>query len=263
MSIREPACENLAPQLEENVLPAFADGIRPAQPADLPSIVETHATAFPLFFSTQLGEGFLHAYYARILHYDHGVLLLAEEAGRLVGFVAGFLDPSAFYRALYAQKWSLARLLIGRTLRQPWLAGRVLAGGLRVHALQGGLAFGARLLRRALRIQSLQVEYARTDGWPCELSSVAVAFAQRSQGWGQRLVQAFLATVRQRGATEVYLTTDAKDNDQVHRFYQRLGFQRVRDLRSSAGREMSVYVFWPGEERPLQPEPGGSNHGLR
>jgi ribosomal protein S18 acetylase RimI-like enzyme len=61
----------------------------------------------------------------------------------------------------------------------------------------------------------------------CELKSIAVVEARRSQGLGRRLVEAGLAYARDHAATRVVIATGAADT-YLLRFYQRIGFRMLR-----------------------------------
>ena len=60
--------------------------VRQANPDDLPGIVKIHQKAFSHFFLTRLGGDFLRNYYALVLHYHAGIVLVGE-------------GPDALYKA--------------------------------------------------------------------------------------------------------------------------------------------------------------------
>jgi len=211
--------------LRVHVLGATDDGeirIRQATTADIASIARVHTEAFPGFFLTRLGPPFLRSYYRTVLQFDGGQLYVAENDRRIVGFVAGFVDPARFYAALKQSPWRFAVPLALGLARRPWLAGRI-----------------------AARICDAAARGRRTSGAVAtvgrvELSSLAVRPTAQGKGIGRRLVNAFLEAARRAPASVVSLTTDAKDNDDVNAFYQRAGFQ-LASRRSSASRPMNEY----------------------
>jgi ribosomal protein S18 acetylase RimI-like enzyme len=71
--------------------------------------------------------------------------------------------------------------------------------------------------------------------------SLAVLPSHRHGGLGARLVEAFNQQSALRGATVVYLTTDAAGNDPVNHFYRRMGFNLVRTFETAEGRAMNEY----------------------
>lgn len=196
--------------------------VRSATMDDIPAIATVHREAFPGFFLTRLGSGFLRAYYRAVLRFDGGRLYVAADGGWIVGFVAGFVDPPRFYGAIKRRPWKFAAPLAAALLRRPWLVGSILAriGAVAVRGRPDG-------------------EQVTADG-RVELSSLAVRPSMRGRGVGRRLVQTFIDSARGTPATVVSLTTDARENDEVNAFYERFGFGLAR-RRSSAGRLMNEY----------------------
>ena len=137
------------------------------QPAGLDAIVAVHLDAFPEFFMTQLGPRFLHEYYRHVLEHPRGILLTENGESECIGFVAGFVDPAAFYRELRRGRVRL------------------------------GLAACASLMMRPRRLFTLVANYRRAgdaalqspDERTAELSSLAVGPRGRGRGVGSRLVR--------------------------------------------------------------------------
>lgn len=66
--------------------------VREATANDLPGIVSIHQRAFSNFFLTRLGGEFVRRYYALVLDYPAGIVLVSESRGILDGFACGFLS---------------------------------------------------------------------------------------------------------------------------------------------------------------------------
>ncbi len=201
--------------------------VRQATAGDLPGIVNIHQKAFSHFFLTRLGSEFLHNYYALVLHYHAGIVLVGEGPGAVQGFACGFVDPAEFYRLMWRSRGTFVMPVISALVRHPLLAARVLDG---VHRIQ-----------------------ARESEWParsCELSSIAVAPEAAGNGLGKALMRAFLAQARSMSVHCVYLTTDADGNDAANAFYRDSGFQHIRRFLQRKGRWMNEYVI-----NGTQPEP--------
>lgn len=192
--------------------------IRPMTAADVREVVRVHIEAFPKFFLTFLGPGFLRELYRGILRDPAGIAVVAERAGICTGFVAGSSEPAGLY-------------------------GRLLKRRLIPFAFHAALAFlrkpsaAPRLLRALARPASAPA----TSSGRAELMSLAVLPGNRGGGTGARLVDAFVARARSHGAGTVYLTTDAMHNDAVNDFYVRLGFVRARSFTTPEGRAMNEY----------------------
>ena len=71
--------------------------IREASANDLEQIISIHMAAFPGFILTKLGPAFLLELYTGFIQDDKGTLFVAEREGQVLGFVAGTLDPDAFF----------------------------------------------------------------------------------------------------------------------------------------------------------------------
>jgi ribosomal protein S18 acetylase RimI-like enzyme len=198
--------------------------IRPASRADVAAVVRVHVAAFPGFYLSDLGPAFLRAYYRLILGHRGGCILVAEAEETVAGFVAGFRDPSAFYRGMAAAKWRLAWPIARGLLRNPRLI--------------------VRTVHNVYRVRSAQHQPPLASGDCCELSSLAVAPEYAKNGIGSRLVARFVAENRAAGVAKISLATDAEDNDSVNRFYQRLGFKNEGIYQAVGGRWMHEYVLW-------------------
>lgn len=192
---------------------------RPARPCDLPAIVALHEAAFPGYFMTLLGPGFLTLYYRLVLDEPGSILLVEEAEGAILGFVCGLVHPAPFYRKLKAMRGRLLLAVLGRLLRQPTLLGRLVAS-----------------YRQADR----NAQTPEADG--CELTSLATHPAAMGRGIGRALVQGFIRAASAR-AERVLLTTDADDNEAVNRFYRNLGFRVRRTFERSKGRMMNEYSY--------------------
>lgn len=153
-------------------------------------------------------------------------MILTEcDESECVGFVSGFVNPPSFYKELRRRRFRLA------------------------------LSACAGILARPRRLKTLVADYNRagysatssSESSTAELSSLAVLPSAASHGLGSRLVRRFIETAWRLGAERVVLTTDAKNNDAVNRFYQRLGFTRLRDFEPRPGRVLNEYVIDIGE----------------
>jgi len=195
---------------------------RPAEIRDLPQITRVHMAAFPGFFLSRLGPTFLeHHFYRIFLDAPEGILQVATAADRLVGFVAGCIDPEKFYPHIRARKLQMLPILLGRILCDPTLIRRILLNSRRV----GNGGYGLKPY----------------PGVSAELSSIAVDPTFSGKGVGRSLVNTFLACAATGGAGYVTLTTDTYENDRTNRFYEQLGFQRFNTFPQADGRVMNAY----------------------
>ena len=80
------------------------------------------------------------------------------------------------------------------------------------------------------------------------MSSIAVRPVSTNRGVGKALVREFLDRARELQAVEVYLTTDAENNESTNAFYRRLGFQLKETFITPRGRPLNEFIF-PLQER--------------
>src|SRR5579864_2346933 len=193
--------------------------VRKATREDLPGIVTIHQRAFPHFFLTHMGGGFLRRYYGLVLRYGGGIFLVSETARGLEGFVCGFLDPGGFYGLWSRSRRGFLLPILWAVVRRPALITRIAAGLKRVSGPP-------------------PERTART----CELASVAVRPDAGGSGLGTALVKAFLGQAWTLGAESVYLETDAAGNEPANAFYRRLGFRL-------AGRTLKYKDRWMNQYR--------------
>jgi ribosomal protein S18 acetylase RimI-like enzyme len=220
---------------------ASAIQVSPAKPEDLSEVVRVHQAAFPQFFLSALGPAFLRKYYAQVLRFEGGICLKCERERVLVGFVAGFVNPRAFYRGLRRRLLSFAWSAIPALARDPLLVSRAISAFRRTHP------------PLVTACDAIAVE--------AELASLAVRPDAGGRGMGSALVLGFLDAAAAAGATCVRLTTDALDNAKVNTFYQRLGFEVVRSFSPHPGRALNEY------RREISPDSqavaGGGNGASR
>ena len=197
--------------------------IRGAAAQDIAEIVTVHLESFQGFFLTFLGRDFLFVLYDSLLADRDGILLVHEENRHIAGFVAGTTSMPDSYRRMLSRKalafWWTAT---GALLRRPTIAPRLL---------------------RALRRPS----EARRYSSEAVLMSIAVRPEDQGQGVGEALVQAFRAALEERGQKVFCLVTDRDRNEQVHRFYAKLGLRRVTDHVTPEGRTLTEYCLNPEE----------------
>jgi ribosomal protein S18 acetylase RimI-like enzyme len=194
--------------------------IRRTNHDDIEKIVDIHLNAFQGFFLSFLGAPFLTVLYRSILADPSGIVFVAEEEGKLAGFVAGTTQlPGLYKRLLKKHWWQFGWASIGPLIRQPSSLRRLLRG-LSAPAVE------------------LPVRNCGT------LMSIAVDPDCQGKGVGKKLVEVFLAEAKTRRLEAVELTTDAKDNDPTNKFYRSLGFQLHHDYTTPEGRTMNDYIIY-------------------
>lgn len=194
--------------------------VRDASVADLEQIVSAHARAFPGYFLTRLGPRFLSLMYRGFIDARDGIMLVAEDDGRIDGFVAGTTSPASFFRGLLRHSLLFLVASSSALAREPMLVTR---------RLMGAIAFRG------------EAPPALNDA--ALLSSIGVPPEASGRGTGRTLLEQFCARARLAGCRHVYLTTDRDGNPAVSRFYESFGFTLESMFRRPQNRWMKRYVL--------------------
>ena len=178
-----------------------------------------HTRAFPEFFLTQLGVGFLDALYKGYLSDERSGIIVAEDNGKLVGFIAYSYDYPNFYKGLIKNHlFKFAFCSMGAAIRHP--------------------SFIKRLLGAFKKSDSVV-----KDEKYVELASICVDPDMGKKGIGSQLIDYLKGMVDLNKFAYINLETDAVNNDGVNRFYRMNGFKLARSYFSSEGRKMNEYRF--------------------
>lgn len=183
------------------------------------AVANLHLRAFPEFFLTTLGAGFLRQMYASYCGHEESALLVAKKNDVVLGFAAYSLDMSSLYRYMIRNRLFLfAYYALGAVLAKPSIVPRLLG------------AF------------SRSEESRRTEPY-AELASLGVCPQEKGRGIGTALVNEVKERVARSGCSYISLETDADDNDKVNNFYLRNGFMLARVYTTKEGRRMNEYHY--------------------
>lgn len=184
--------------------------------ADAAAAGQLHAEQIAGGFLSFLGPEFLTRLYRRICRSTSSFLLVAEERGQIVGFVAGCTDLRSLYRAfLLRDGLASAFGALGRLLRG-W--------------------------RRALETLRHSSADAVGTGRGVELLAIAVDRSHQGRGIGNQLVEAFLERVTADQVQAAYVVV-AAENVQAVSLYRRAGFVGADEFELHAG-SASLLMQW-------------------
>lgn len=182
-------------------------------------IVTIHLNTFTGFFLTFMGRGFLNQMYTSYCDYEEAGLLVAEEDGKAIGFLAYSSNFSGLYKFMI--KTRLIRFgwySIGAFFRRPSAF---------MHIISAFLKPGE----------------AKREEKYVELSSIGVDPNIKSKGIGSLLIDSLKRKVDFTKFAYINLETDAVDNEGAIHFYEKNGFVRERMFETDEGREMYEYRF--------------------
>jgi len=203
-----------------------APRVRVGTRADLPTVAALHARQISEGFLSLLGDRFLQLLYRRILLHPASFLLVADDHGHAVGFIAGSTDVAGLYRSFLLRDGAAALARAAGPLARGWR--RVL------ETLRHGSPGGG-------------------DTPPgAELLSVAVDRSWRGRGAGRLLVASLLEEMAARGCGVVTVVVGA-DNHGAVTLYHRSGFVVVERFELHPGTE-SLLMRWEGAAPPAAPE---------
>lgn len=194
--------------------------LRKGEAKDAVALAAVHAAAFPDYFQTHMGPGFLRRFYSAFLRPGH-LVVVAENDGTLVGLVAGTDDLRRLQRDLYPPNLlAFAATFVGKVVtdrvvrRSAWSR----LGHLRVAVTS---VFG--------RDRSEPVDAASTDGSTMYLFSICVDPSRHGSGIATRLLDEFKRCAAAAGSERVELTV-LDDNERAIRFYEREGWTQTKHL---------------------------------
>lgn len=186
------------------------------------TIAELHIKAFPTFFLTQLGVPFLRTLYSGYMEDKDSGIIVAEENGKLVGFIAYSNDYPRFYKGLIKHHLiKFAFCSLGAAIRHP--------------------SFIKRLLGAFKKSESV----VKTERY-VELASICVDPEIESKGIGSQLIDYLKNIVDFDTYAYINLETDADENDGVNKFYVKNGFKLEREFTTTERRRMNEYRYTKG-----------------
>lgn len=182
-------------------------------------IVTIHLNTFTGFFLTFMGRGFLNQMYQSYCDYEEAGLLVAEEDGKAIGFLAYSSNFSGLYKFMIKTRLiQFGWYSIGAFFRRPSAF---------MHIISAFLKPG-----EAKRVEKY-----------VELSSIGVDPNIKSKGVGSLLIDSLKHIVDFTKFAYINLETDAVNNEGAIHFYEKNGFVRERMFETDEGRKMYEYRF--------------------
>ena len=182
-------------------------------------IVSIHLNTFTGFFLTFMGRGFLNQMYRSYCDHSESGLLVAEDNGKAIGFLAYSGNFSGLYKFMIKTRLiPFGWYSVGAFFRRPSAF---------MHIIKAFLKPG---------------EVKREEKY-VELSSIGVDPTIKSKGVGSLLIDELKKIVDFNKFAYITLETDAVNNDGAIHFYEKNGFVRERMYETDEGRKMFEYRF--------------------
>lgn len=192
-------------------------------------IVNIHLSTFTGFFLTFMGRGFLKQMYKAYTRHEKSDILIAENDGKVVGFLAYSEHMSSLYKYMIKKQLiQFAWYSLGAFLRKP------------------------KIFMRLVRAFLKPGESHRTEKY-IELASIGVNPDVKANGVGSSLIEALKNEVDFSIYEYITLETDVVNNEIANKFYKKNGFHIVREYATHEGRKMYEYRY-EGEQNVEKPK---------
>jgi GNAT superfamily N-acetyltransferase len=156
----------------------------------------------PTPFRGTAGQRLLSAYYRTVAQARGAIGYVAEDRGRVLGYICGVWEPDILRTHLLKTQWpALALWGTASVLRQPRLM--------------------ASFVQRFNQPAAQRIETPPASGY--ELRPIVVDRAARGTGLAARLVERLIQDARSRGFAVMHLFVET-DNQPARAFYQKMGF---------------------------------------
>ncbi|MBK5355072.1 GNAT family N-acetyltransferase [Pseudomonas sp. TH41] len=190
------------------------------------SLVDLHIAAFPDFFLSSLGEGFLSVLYSNYLSSPNCACLVAFDTDgqgkKPIGSAVAIGNPSLFYKELLKKQWlKFSIRAIPSLLKKPGLVARKLVSAI---FYRGDASSEFNTANAVL------------------LSTISVSPEAQGQGVGKKLLENVESFANESRFDFVYLMTDQDENSAVNSFYLNNGYRLESTVLKGGGRHMNRYM---------------------
>ena len=178
-------------------------------------VVDVHLSAFPNFFLSTLGTGFLRTYYRCFVEHKNGNLIVATMDDKVVAFAAATSECRGFNTSL-----------------------------LKKNLFAFGCRFLVLLFTKPMAIVHLANNMTKTSEEVednedyAELYSIGTIAVVQGKGIGTKLMERLEVRLKKQGVEKVSLTTDYVDNDATLSFYKNYGYEVLYEFLTYPNRKM-------------------------
>jgi len=193
--------------------------VRNANFSDCRGVAKIHKECLAKSFLATLGEKFLILLYKTLVEYKKGILLVAEDDGKIIGFVSATTNTSGFYRYFLKKNFIKASFL---------------------------------LLPKAISLNTLKkifetLKYSKKNEInillpKAELLSIAVKEDYQRKGVAQHLFKALVNEFHKKGIKEFRIVVGSK-LFKAKKFYQKMGCVKLGEFELHKGEKSEIYVF--------------------
>ena len=192
--------------------------IRPLVINDAEEIANLHLNAFPNFFLTSLGKGFLINFYNSVIVSKEGFGIGIFNDRKLISFAIGTTQTHGFYK----------KIIMNFGLKLVFSA---------LPALLKKPANGIRIVNN-LTANNNDHNESKSGGW---LLSICTNPDFQGKNISQRCLNEFENLSIKNDLNKIWLTTDFLDNEKANRFYIKQGYQLSNTFTNANKRQMNLY----------------------
>jgi ribosomal protein S18 acetylase RimI-like enzyme len=188
---------------------------RKANPTDYKRFAFIHTQAFVGFFLTTLGKGFLATYYLSCLKHKSTIAVCAyDEEDNIIGFASGSIWSKGYNKnVILANKLAFGFAALKIVLTRPLALARL--------------------------INNLSKNNNKEDkGDYAELLSIAILPTYKGLGIGKQILIEFEKEAILQNSNKISLTTDFYNNEDIVKFYKKLGYDIFYDFITYPNRKM-------------------------
>lgn len=192
--------------------------IRKAKYSDCSSIAKIHKENLDESFLGSLGERFLKNLYECLSVYEDGIILVAEENNKIVGFVCGTTHIGKFYRYFIRKKFIKVSFLLAIKM------------------------FDLITLKKIFEILVYPKKHSNFSLPEAELLSIAVEKNYHGKGVSEKLFKAFVVEFNRLGVDRFKIVV----GDKLYRaksFYKKMKCVKVGEIEIHEGENSEVYVY--------------------
>ncbi len=182
--------------------------------------VELHIECFKDSFLASLDRDILTCMYENYVTSELGCAYVYIEDGEIVGLVAGAINPSVYYNQMLKKRGvHIIWLMLKRVLKEPGVLASI----------------ARRNFRGFFRPDKSEESYCKAS-----FDVIGVKQEARSMGVALQLIESLLDGFKARGVSEVTMGVSAT-NTGLKRFYEMIGFRRLRTIKHPDGGEVCIY----------------------
>lgn len=193
--------------------------IRNAHFSDCREIAKIHKKCLDKSFLATLGEKFLTLLYKSLIECENGILIVAEDNGKIIGFVSATANTGDFYRYFLKKKFIKASFLL-------------LPKAINLNTLR-------KIFETLKYSKKKEINVSLPEA---ELLSIAVKEDYQRKGIAKQLFEALVNEFHKKRIKEFRIVVGS-NLFKAKKFYQKMGCIKLGEFELHEGKKSEIYVF--------------------